>query len=241
MARPFLTARWESLLLLNYACPADVLEPLVPAGTTLDRWQGESLVSVVGFLFRDARLLGMPVPFHRHFEEVNLRFYVARETPDGETRRAVAFVRELVPRWAIATVARVVYNEPYRAVPMSHRVALDASTGGSVAYEWQHEGTPYALRGTASGPAALADPDSEAAFITEHYWGYTRQRDGGTLEYEVVHPSWALWDLDEAAFEGPPGPLYGDVFADVLAAPPRSAFLAVGSEVAVDKGRRIEV
>ena len=90
-------------------------------------------------------------------------------------------------------------------------------------------------------PGALADPGSEAAFITEHYWGYTRQRDGGTLEYEVVHPSWALWTLDEAAFEGPPGPLYGDAFADVLAGPPRSAFLAVGSEVAVRPGRRIAV
>jgi uncharacterized protein YqjF (DUF2071 family) len=248
MARPltsstsrFLTARWESLLLLNYACPADVLEPLVPAGTALDRWRGEALVSVVGFLFRDTRLLGVPVPFHRHFEEVNLRFYVVREAPGGEVRRAVSFVRELVPRRAIAAVARTVYNEPYRAVPMSHRVALDPSAGGTVRYGWHYEGTPYALTGTASGPAALAPPDSEAAFITEHYWGYTRQRDGGTLEYEVVHPSWHLWDLDEAAFEGPPSLLYGDAFADVLAGPPRSAHLAVGSEVAVHHGRRVDV
>jgi uncharacterized protein YqjF (DUF2071 family) len=183
----------------------------------------------------------MPVPFHRHFEEVNLRLYVVRETPDGEVRRAVSFVRELVPRWAIAAVARTVYNEPYRAVPMSHRVALDPSTGGTVRYAWCLEGVPYTLRGTASGPAALATPDSEAAFITEHYWGYTRQRDGGTLEYEVVHPSWHLWDLDEAAFEGPPSLLYGDAFADVLAGPPRSAHLAVGSEVAVHHGRRVDV
>ena len=241
MARPFLTARWESLLLLNYACPADVLEPLVPAGTTLDRWEGEALVSLVGFLFRDTRLLGVPVPFHRHFEEVNLRFYVAREAPGGEVRRAVTFVRELVPRRAIAAVARVVYNEPYRAVPMGHEVALDPATGGSVRYSWRHRGTPYAISGTATGRASMAEPGSEAAFITEHYWGYARQRDGGTLEYEVAHPSWALWELDEAAFEGPPGPLYGDAFADVLAGPPRSAHLAVGSEVAVHPGRRIEI
>ena len=33
---PFLTARWEHLVLLNYVCPAALLEPLVPAGTTLD-------------------------------------------------------------------------------------------------------------------------------------------------------------------------------------------------------------
>ena len=241
MPRPFLTARWESLLLLNYAAPAETLAPLVPAGTRLDLWQGEALVSLVGFLFRDTRLLGVPVPFHCHFEEVNLRFYVTRETPEGEGRRAVVFVRELVPRQAIAAVARVVYNEPYLAVPMSHRVALDPASGGGVAYRWTHGGAPYALRGEASGPAAPPAPGSEAAFITEHYWGYTRQRDGGTLEYEVRHPSWPVWTLDEAAFEGPPAPLYGSAFADVLAAPPRSAFLAVGSGVAVYPGRRVAV
>ena len=239
MARPFLTARWDSLLMLSYVCPAEVLEPLVPAGTTLDLWQGEALVSLVGFRFLETRLGGVPVPFHRRFEEVNLRFYVVRETSAGEVRRAVTFVRELVPRWAIATVARVVYNEPYLAVPMGHDVAVDPATGGRVAYTWRHGGERYALRGTASGPAAPAAAGSEAQFVTEHYWGYTRQRDGGTLEYQVEHPPWALWTLDAAAFEGPPAPLYGAAFADVLAEPPRSALLAVGSEVAVHAGRRV--
>ena len=218
MPRPFLTARWEGVLLANCVCPPERLEPLVPAGCRLDLWRGEALVSVVGFLFRDTRLLGVPVPFHRHFEEVNLRFYVTHETPGGEVRRGVTFVRELVPRRAIATVARVVYNEPYRAVPMDHAVALDPATGGAVDYGWRWQGGVYALRG-----------------------GYTRQRDGGTVEYHVEHPSWDLWTLDEVAFDGDGGALYGPAFADVLAAPPRSAFLAVGSAVAVHRGRRIEL
>lgn len=240
MARPFLTARWDSLLLLNYVCPAEILAPLVLAGTTLDTWRGDALVSLVGFRFLDTRLGGVPVPFHRHFEEVNLRFYVVRETPAGEVRRAVAFVRELVPRWATATVARVVYNESFLAVPMHHDVALDPQTGGHAAYGWRHSGADYALRGVATGAATMAAEDSEAAFITEQTWGYTRQRDGGTIEYQVEHPSWRLWTLADAAFEGAPGPLYGEAFASVLSGPPRSAFLAVGSKVAVHVGRRIE-
>ena len=79
---PFLTARWENLILLNYICPAALLEPLVPAGTDLDTWEGHTLISLVGFLFSDTRLLGVPVPFHRTFEEINLRFYVRRAIPD---------------------------------------------------------------------------------------------------------------------------------------------------------------
>jgi hypothetical protein len=50
--------------------------------------------------FADTRLAGVPVPFHRRFEEVNLRFHVRRET-GGETRRGVVFVKEIVPRRAV--------------------------------------------------------------------------------------------------------------------------------------------
>jgi uncharacterized protein YqjF (DUF2071 family) len=239
MPRPFLTAHWASLILLNYPCPAELLAPLVPAGTTLDRWNGQTLVSLVGFLFRDTRLLGLPVPFHRTFEEVNLRFYVRRTREDGSTVRAVVFIRELVPRRAIAIVARTIYNEPYIAVPMAHRLTLDPSTGGTAAYEWRYAGSPFAMTAAVAGPARTLVPGSEAEFITEHYWGYTRQRDGGTLEYQVEHPSWRVWSDVDATFTGPAAALYGPAFGSILAAPPQSAFVAVGSPVVVHKGRRL--
>ncbi|HTV00494.1 MAG TPA: DUF2071 domain-containing protein [Luteitalea sp.] len=234
---PFLSARWESLVLLNYACPRELLEPLVPAGTELDTWQGETLVSLVGFMFVDTRLLGLPIPFHRTFEEVNLRFYVRRQ--DQEVKRAVVFVREMVPRRAIATVARVLYNEPYIAVPMRHEINLGPDTGGFASYGWQHDGNRFELGARVDGAAAPLVPGSEAEFITEHYWGYTRQRDGGTLEYLVEHPPWSVWSARDAWFTGPAASLYGSNFGAVLEGAPRSAFVAVGSPVAVHHGRRI--
>ncbi len=237
--RPFLTARWESLVLLNYRCRREWLEPLVPAGTELDTWQGDTLVSLVGFLFTDTRLLGVPVPLHHTFEEVNLRFYVRRPGPDGVMRRAVVFIRELVPRRAIAWTARAIYNEPYLAVPMSHAIDLDAGRGGHVRYGWRHRGITFSLEAEATGPASTLVPGSQAEFITEHYWGYTRQRDGGTLEYEVVHPPWRIWTADTGAFSGDATDLYGTPFAGLLRGQPVSAFVAAGSAVEVHVGRRI--
>ena len=236
--RPFLTARWEDLLLLNFACPRNLLEPVVPSGTSLDLWRGTALVSLVGFMFRDTKVRGVSIPGHRTFEEVNLRFYVRRETADG-IRRAVVFIRELVPRRVIAEVAKRVYNEPYVALPMAHRTSLEPSSGGSAEYTWRHRGATFAMRGEANGPAEESEEGSEAEFITEHYWGYTRQRDGTTLEYRVDHPRWKVWTLEGAAFTGPAESLYGANFASVLRAPPRSAFLALGSPVAVYPGRRL--
>ena len=225
--------------MLNYVAPEELLAPLVPAGVDLDRWRGTLYVSVVGFLFRDTRVLGIPIPAHRTFPEVNLRFYVRRDEA-GETRRGVVFVRELVPRRAIALVARVLYNEPYRALPMRYTLVRGSERGAfERAYGWRASAEWAGLSARTVGSPRTLEANSEEEFITEHYWGYTRQRDGGTLEYRVSHPRWNVWSATEARTDGNLGQVYGDAFAQVLAGPPRSAFVADGSPVTVFVPTRI--
>jgi uncharacterized protein YqjF (DUF2071 family) len=227
----FLTAEWRHLAMINYAIDPALLAPRVPRGTELDLWQGQAYVSLVGFMFQDTRLLGVPVPFHRSFEEVNLRFYVRR----GD-KRGVVFIKELVPKAAVAAVARWVYRENYVAVPMDH-IVLEGS--GRVEYSWQFNGRTHHLAVHPEGPFQPLVPGTEEEFIAEHYWGYAAQPDGGTVEYQVAHPPWRAArvhapevDLDAAA-------LYGEDFAPALTAPPRSAFLAEGSAIAVGRGVRL--
>ena len=235
---PFLTARWENLVLLNFDCPRSFLEPLVPRGTELDPWRGVDVVSLVGFHFVDTRVFGVPIPGHRTFEEVNLRFYVRRRVSGAPDRRAVVFIKELVPRRAIAWVARRFYNEPYSALPMGHRIRLTPSRGGDVEYFWRHDDARHTIRAVVSGAAEPLAPGSEAEFITEHYWGYTRQRDESTLEYRVDHPPWSVWDADEGCYDAPPeARLYPPEFAEILRGTPRSVFVARGSAVTVFRGR----
>jgi uncharacterized protein len=238
--RPFLTAEWRWLVMLNYEVAPAVLAPLVPAGTVLDLWQGRALVSVVGFRFVHTRVLGVPVPFHRNFEEVNLRFYVRREMTSAAPRRGVVFVRELVPRAAIAGLARLAYNEPYRAVPMRSAVpAGSVEAPGTLTYEWRTGVAWQRLAATATGRATVPAPGSEAAFITEHYWGYTRQRDGSAVEYEVTHPVWRVWPAAEPVLDADLVDLYGPAFATALGCPPVSALVAEGSAVAVYPPKRV--
>ena len=238
-APPFLTAEWRSLVVLNYVVDPAILAAHVPRGTELDLWEGEAVVSMVGFLFLDTHLLGVPVPFHRNFEEVNLRFYVRRNV-DGEWRRGVTFIREFVPRRAIAWVARAWYNEPYRALPMRHSVT-ERALERTVRYEWREGRAWTGLAARTVGESSPLEPGSEAEFITEHYWGYTRQRDHGTVEYEVAHPRWRVWPALDAALSGDIAATYGAVFAPALAARPRSAFVADGSPITVYRPRRLTV
>ena len=219
--------------MLNYRIHPAVLLPLVPKGTELDTWRGEAMVSVVGFRFLKTRVLGVPVPFHVNFDEINLRFYVRREEA-GKVRRGVVFIREVVPRWAIAALARWTYNEPYVACPMKS----EAGPAGA-RYAWEHGGRWNQLAVEVMGEPGVLVPGSEAEFITEHYWGYTRQCDGGTVEYEVKHPPWRVWSAEAATFECDVRGFYGGAYVEALSARPCSAFLAEGSEIAVMSARRI--
>jgi uncharacterized protein YqjF (DUF2071 family) len=242
MPRPFLTAEWRNLLMLNYELEPDVLRHRVPVGTELDTWQGRTFVSLVAFLFADTRVLGVPIPGHRTFEEVNLRFYVRRKVGE-ELRRAVVFIREVVPRVAIATVARLAYNEPYVALPMRHSYGLPRHDGipETVEYQWKVRTAWAAVAATVSSDGGVPVAGSQEEFITEHYWGYTRQRDGGTVEYHVSHPKWRVWPVDARLHAPDLSPLYGSALASVIRQTPASAFIADGSAVAVHMPARLSV
>lgn len=238
----FLTAEWRHLAMLNYEIDPAILAPYVPAGTELDFWNGKTFVSLVGFLFQKTRVRGIPIPFHRHFEEINLRFYVRRQV-DGEWRRAVVFIKEIVPRLAIAYVARIVYNEPYLALPTAHQIENlpgHPEDIKSVAYFWRFKGRDHFLKLAARGSARSLIEGSQQEFITEHYWGYTAQRDGSTLEYRVEHPRWRVWDSETAELSCEVAALYGQQFSSVLEGQPSSAFLAEGSAVKVCQGVRLK-
>jgi uncharacterized protein len=238
--KSFLHARWVNLVMLNYEIEPALLARHVPKGTELDVWNGKAFVSLVGFLFQDTTLLGLPALFHRNFEEVNLRFYVRRHTSDG-WRRGVVFIKEIVPRRLVAWIARTVYNEAYVALPMRHALSLPTSNNpGVMRYEWLIDGKWNLLEVEVAGVAALPGEGSEETFITEHYWGYSRQRDGGAVEYQVEHPRWRVWRGQASRFECDVAKLYGSEFATALSRLPSSAFLADGSAVIVRRGRRLD-
>jgi hypothetical protein len=223
--------------MLNYEVDPVVLRPHLPPGTVVDTWQGRAYASVVGFLFLDTRLLGVSIPFHRNFEEVNLRFYV-RRAGRADAPRAVAFVKEIVPRPAIAWTARRVYGEKYVALPMRHHLDIRAETPSHVEYGWRFRGRWQRLGVKPVGSVQAMMPGSEEEFIAEHYWGYASRR-GSTVEYAVEHPPWRVWQVGESWLECDVAALYGPEFAPYLAAEPSSAFLAEGSAVVVRQGQRL--
>jgi len=231
--KKFLTAKWRDLIMANYEVNPSILQALVPSGTELDLFEGKCFVSLVGFMFLDTRVLGFLIPFHVNFEEVNLRFYVKRVT-DGETRRGVVFIKEIVPRAAIATVARVMYGEPYECWSMSN-----IRNENSVSYEWSKPNCVNRLSVDRGENLGVPVDDSHGSFIIEHYWGYTKRSSTHTDEYKVEHPKWEIYSTANEGIGVDFAKTYGEKFELLAEAKPYSVLLAAGSEIAVYKGSKI--
>jgi uncharacterized protein YqjF (DUF2071 family) len=234
----FLSAEWRNLVMLNYEVDRALLEDYVPRGTVLDSFDGRTYLSLVAFQFRHTKLFGsLAIPLHANFDEVNLRFYVRRN--DGhEHRRGVVFIAEIVPKSAVAKIARLAYGENYVCLPMQHLVSMDGPTK-TAEYRWQLNGAWCRLFAQTSGDPAQPTDGSLEQFITEHYWGYSAQPNRDALEYHVSHAPWNVWTSSDAGFEGDAGGLYGLELGKVLQGRPDCAFIADGSPVIVSPGKRI--
>jgi uncharacterized protein YqjF (DUF2071 family) len=226
--------------MLNYPVDPSWLVDRVPQGTELDQFGGKTYVSLVAFRFLRTRVRGVWIPFHSDFDEVNLRFYVRRRH-GSEVRRGVVFIKEVVPRYAVAKVARVVFNENYVSLKMRHQIVEPVSEFGrvQVEYGWRHNANWNTVKMECEGRSAHAAEGSLEQFITEHYWGYASQRDGGCVEYQVEHEPWRVWKATTVKFDGDPRKLYGEQLGACLNREPDSAFLADGSAVVVYSGHRI--
>jgi uncharacterized protein len=236
----FLTAQWRWLAILNYSADPALLRPYLPPGLELDDEDGRVYLSVVGMLFVDTRVRGLAIPWHRHFPEVNLRFYVRRRAAGG-WQRGITFIRELVPLPLVTWVARAVYNEPYRTAPMrAHVPAQGSKPPAHAQYEWRLGGRHHTISVTPRPHGAATMDGTHEGFITNRPWGFTPRRRGGASVYRVHHPPWTIFPAREARLDADAGAVWGGQFASTLAGPPHSAFLAAGSAVTVFKCRRLD-
>lgn len=231
MARSFLEAEWNNLIMANYIIDPELLKPYLPYKTEPDTFNGNTYVSLVGFMFEKTKMLGYRIPFHINFEEVNLRFYV-RYNDNGEWKRGVVFIKEIVPRIAISIVANVLYKEKYVYMPMSN--FLRRKEGElTIGYGWKYKGKWNKIEASTAHTAVPMAAGSEEEFIAEHYWGYSRHSEFITYEYAVEHPVWEVYPVKNYTIDCDFGLLYGQAFSFLTNTVPSSVFVAKGSQVAV--------
>lgn len=231
MSFVFLKAEWNKLIMANYIIDPALLKPYLPKHTELDYYNGNTYVSLVGFMFNNTSILGLRIPYHINFEEVNLRFYV-KYNDKGDYKRGVVFIKEIVPKYSIAFVANNFYHEKYVTTKMKHTVQENADDL-SVEYCWKHNAKWNKLRVVAETNSKQMTAGSEEEFIAQHYWGYSKYNRQITFMYEVKHPSWEVYTIKEHFIDCDFSALYGNTFSFLQHKEPSSIFLANGSPVTI--------
>jgi len=226
MPKTFLTARWENLIMANYAVPPEVLKSYLPAGVELDLFEGEAFVSLVGFMFKNTRLFGIPIPLMG-----SLRI------EGGKERRGVVFINETVPYKSVAWLANKLYKEHYTAIPTRHQISNNGEEK-HIQYEWKVNGNWNQIQVNASCQTLEMKAGSHEEFIFEHYYGYTRIRENHSQEYQVQHPRWRIHPVNHYHIQCDFGAFYGADFEFLNNATPSSVILAMGSAVSVKWKRR---
>ena len=261
MMPPFLTANWRRPLLLSWPIPPAALLPLLPAGLTLDCWQGNAWISLVGLCFDDTRIYGIPA-WPRRYAEVNLRFYVRPTAPDDDdapgcddasddNRPApgVVFLRQIVSHRITALAARRLYGEPFLQRPV--RCQTDPS--GALTYQWRNANSDAGARwhtfqaqpsADADDPPALPAPGSLDEFLTARYWGYNGKPAGPTRAYQLTRPPWRLQPAAATRIDADLTSEYGTcehaaALAAAMSRPPASALLASDCRARIHRPRRL--
>jgi len=228
--RKFLTAEWRKLIMANYEIDPGILKKYIPAGTELDTWNDKYYVSLVGFMFLKTKLGGITIPFHSNFPEVNLRFYV-RYKSGKDWKRGVVFINEFVPKPAITFVANHLYKERYVTCTMKHKWEIGKQL--IVGYYWKKNNKWNELEVTANSKLNEIKQGSKEEFITEHYWGYSAVDKNKTGEYEVAHPRWDIYPIEDHKIDCDFKQSYGNDFDILDHLQPASVFLAEGSPVTI--------
>lgn len=231
MSRPFLTAEWRDVVLVNYQVDPGLLLPHVPPGSILDTPDAMPhlhLVSLVAFTFARTRIFGVPLPTGQEFGEVNVRFYVRRGG-----MRATVFLREFVPSPLVVVGAQLLYQQPYGLAEVEHRVERSAGQI-AVATQFRSGRINGDLRIRALDRPAIPPPDSVEHFLKEHYWGFDRGRRKRSFRYRVDHPLWPTFPVVAANLGINPGLLLGGAWRTTDWEASRvSVLLAAGSKATV--------
>ena len=225
----FLTANWEYLLLVNYAVPQSILAPLLPKDCDLTLWNNQAFISIVGFQFNNTRVFKVKWPYFTHFLEINLRFYL-----NYKGKKAVRFIREYVPSYLIAEIARRTYNEPYKKRKIEASFEKTKETL-RLEYRMPIKDHPFIINAKADNKPYIPNKSSAEYFFKEHDLGIGHTKKGRTLLYDVYHPEWRVFPIKTSFVKIDWKFFFGSKFSFLNNSQPDSVFLAEGSKVKVYK------
>ncbi len=191
--RAVMRQEWAHLLFLHWAIEPAIVQATLPAGLTVDTYDGKAWVGLVPFFMRQVRPTGLPaVPGLSNFLELNVRTYVH----DARGRPGVWFYSLDCNQWAAVKIARQFFHLPYEHAVMG--ATIDPATG-EVAYRSRRAGRKEEsrFRYRTMGAGREAQPGSLDFFLLERYTLFAHDSRRGRLwAGQVAHTPYRMQRVD---------------------------------------------
>jgi uncharacterized protein YqjF (DUF2071 family) len=188
LRRPVMRQQWNELAYFHWPYEPEVVQRLLPAGVTVDTFDGSAWVGLIPFEMCDVQLGPTPpLPWLGNFIEINVRTYVV----DQLGRRAVWFFSLDVPRSVIVAVARSVFALPYCWAHATH-VRQGDRHRYQMTRRWPRNPRTAAEMSFTVGDVIPKNDVSELDHFLTARWALITQRRSQLLYGDVRHPRWPL-------------------------------------------------
>jgi len=213
--RPVMRQRWDELFFLHWEYAAAAIQARLPAGLTVDTFEGKAYLGVVGFRMNAVRPPFLPaLPWLSYFNELNVRTYVR----DASGEPGVWFFSLDCDRSPAVAIARAGFGLPYEHAAMSFGPGLAQSCRRRGEAETAH----YAW--SALSAPQVTTPGSLEFHLAERY-NFFSNKSGRLVRGQVHHAPYQLCPADTTAWSDLP--LRWDGF-DVDGRPPDLAHCCQG-------------
>ena len=181
---PVMIQGWRYISFLHWNYPVETVAGLLPAGLTVDTFEGSAWVGITPFILTGLRPPFLPpLPWISRFPETNCRTYV--RGPDGSP--GVWFFSLDAARLAAVAAARATYGLPYAWSRMDVRIRRDVFTYRAER-RWPDGRSGYEIAIQRGRPVQTRDLE---AFLTARFRLYSVIA-GRLVTARVEHPPWPL-------------------------------------------------
>jgi len=180
---------WHDLLFAHWPLRPEAVQARLPAGMTVDTFDGRAWLGIVPFRMTGIHLRGLPgVPTTESFVELNVRTYVRVADRPG-----VYFFSLDAPHPLPIAVARAAYKLNYQRATMKCWREADW-----IAYRSMRRrgDAMFVSRHRAVGPPRRAEPGTLAHWLTDRYRMYMADRRGRLWRADITHEPWQLSDAE---------------------------------------------
>jgi hypothetical protein len=180
---------WNNALFLHWRIDISELQKLTPSNLVIDKFEGESWISIVAFTMEKIRPRYLPaISVISNFDEINVRTYLTHENKPG-----VFFLNIEAQKLTSTFIAKLLSGLPYEKSEIER-----GEIGNTKYFKSCNKNKNFKLDVKFVVGQELTNKSTLDKWLTERYCLYLKSKNE-TYRYEIQHKPWKLFQAETIA------------------------------------------